>query len=311
MGELENPSFVMAFVLFVFFFSCPLAVVGEAECSEQHFCACPPFLRPSRPSQLHFTKHNYGEQYAIVGKSKELHCCFGPEWDSIQWSKDGMAYPWGSRISRRNSILYSHNQSLIMMEVGQLDSGTYTCEARRGEEVLRHSTDLQSFPAPVFAHPPIWNNPPSDVAVPLGQPATLGCSATVGQQYNTVSMEPVHAAWIRFGQEVESTPGKVEVEQTWTDDDIVTHLRLRLASVEKEDEGEYMCSIHTEYGLLESPATLEIISEKSGQVKNKAEKEFQNILQEQLQIYNQLTGLFQSDPPSFEEMLERAKKKLE
>ena len=29
----------------------------------------------------------------------------------------------------------------------------------------------------------------------------------------------------RFGQEVESTPGKVEVEQTWTDDDIVTHLR--------------------------------------------------------------------------------------
>ena len=100
-------------------------------------------------------------------------------------------------------------------------------------------------------HPLIWNNPPSDVAVPLGQPATLGCSATVGQQYNTVSMEPVHAAWIRlvtqiaflsktknsshfffnicfnvrFGQEVESTPGKVEVEQTWTDDDIVTHLR--------------------------------------------------------------------------------------
>ena len=30
---------------------------------------------------------------------------------------------------------------------------------------------------------------------------------------------------LRFGQEVESTPGKVEVEQTWTDDDIVTHLR--------------------------------------------------------------------------------------
>ena len=30
---------------------------------------------------------------------------------------------------------------------------------------------------------------------------------------------------LRFGQYVESTPGKVEVEQTWTDDDIVTHLR--------------------------------------------------------------------------------------
>ena len=30
----------------------------------------------------------------------------------------------------------------------------------------------------------------------------------------------------RFGQDVESAAGKVEVEQTWTDDDIVTHLRL-------------------------------------------------------------------------------------
>ena len=87
------------------------------------------------------------------------------------------------------------------MEVSHFDSGTYTCEARRGEEVLRHSTNLESFPAPVFVHSPIWNSPPSNVAVPLGDPATLSCSATVGQQYNTVSMEPVHASWIRFSQE--------------------------------------------------------------------------------------------------------------
>ena len=137
-------------VLLLIVSSCPLAVIGEAECAEQHFCACPPFLRPIRPSQLHFTKHNYGDQYAIVGKSKELHCCLGPEWDSIEWSKDGVAYPWGSQIRRRNTILYrwsrnnrkikdimtfSQNQSLIMMEVSHFDSGTYTCKARRGEEV--------------------------------------------------------------------------------------------------------------------------------------------------------------------------------
>ena len=30
---------------------------------------------------------------------------------------------------------------------------------------------------------------------------------------------------LRFGQDVESVPGKVEVEQTWTDDDIVTQLK--------------------------------------------------------------------------------------
>ena len=126
------------------------------------------------------------------------------------------------------------------MDVSHFDSGTYTCEARRGEEILRHSTNLESFPAPVFVHPPIWNSPPSNVAVSLGDSATLSCSATVGQQYNTVSMEPVHASWVRFGggcvskitqpnlrfgQDVESTGDKVQVEQTWTDDDIVTHLK--------------------------------------------------------------------------------------
>jgi len=303
----------MTFALLVLFFSCPLAVVGQAQCLDQHFCACPPFLRHPGPTQLHFTKHNYGDQYAIVGKSKELHCCIGPEWDSIQWSKNDEPYPWASQTyyRKRNSILYSQNQSLIIMEVTHFDSGTYTCEARRGDEVLTHSTNLESFPAPVFTHPPIWNSPPSNVAVSLGQPATLACSATVGQQYNSVSMEPVHASWIRFGGDVESTPGKVEVEQTWSDDDIVTHLRLHFASVEKEDEGEYLCSITTEYGLLESPATLKIISEEDGQVTNKVEREIQKILGEQLQIYTQLTGIFQSDPTSFEETLEEAKTKLE
>jgi hypothetical protein len=63
--------------------------------------------------------------------------------------------------------------------------------------VLQHTTMLTSFPAPVFAHPPIWNTRPGNVRVARGDRAVLDCSATVGQQYNTVSMEPVHAAWTR------------------------------------------------------------------------------------------------------------------
>ena len=109
---MQTPSFVMTFALLVLFISCPLAVVGQAECSDQHFCACPPFLRHPGPTQLHFTKHNYGDQYAIVGKSKELHCCIGPEWDSIQWSKDGEPYPWENYFRRRNSILYRFSFTL-------------------------------------------------------------------------------------------------------------------------------------------------------------------------------------------------------
>lgn len=50
-------------------------VVGEGQtefCSEQHFCSCPPFLKykSGHDDEIHFTKHNYDEQYAILGKSK-------------------------------------------------------------------------------------------------------------------------------------------------------------------------------------------------------------------------------------------------
>ena len=82
--------------------------------------------------------------------------------------------------------IFSQNQSLIIMEVSHFDSGTYTCEARRGEEILRHSTNLESFPAPVFVHPPIWKNPPTNVAVPLGDPAIK-----VQPQTNRVSQSQV------------------------------------------------------------------------------------------------------------------------
>ena len=54
-----------------------LKVVGEGQagfCSEQHFCSCPPFLKYKlgHDDEIHFTKHNYDEQYAILGKSKVL-----------------------------------------------------------------------------------------------------------------------------------------------------------------------------------------------------------------------------------------------
>jgi len=285
----------------------PLVVTGEAECSEQHFCSCPPFLRGPGTGgrQLHFTKHNYDDQFAIVGKSKELHCCLGPEWDSILWSKDGAGFPWGGD---RSSILYSNNQSLIMMEVGESYSGTYTCEARRGGEVLRHSTTLQSFPAPVFSHPPIWNSPPTNVTVTLGRPAVLSCSATVGQQYNSVSMEPVHAAWIRYGREVQAEEGRVQVEQRWTDDDIVTHLRLEVEAATQEDAGEYRCRVQTEYGTLEATATLQVTVPEAEQIAG--EEEVQKLLKQQLEIYQTMARIIQTNPSSFQDMLKEAGAKL-
>ena len=83
-----------------------------------------------------------------MGKSKELHCCVGPGYDTLEWYKDDAQFPWETtQGEERNAILYrwarmvllgyyldlimySNNQSLIMMEVRPGDSGQYKCVAR-------------------------------------------------------------------------------------------------------------------------------------------------------------------------------------
>lgn len=71
-------------------------------------------------------------------------------------------------------ILCSNNQSLIILEVQSGDSGTYDCVASSDDGLsLHHSTRLTSFPPPVFAHPPIWNQEPGDLAVTRGETAVL------------------------------------------------------------------------------------------------------------------------------------------
>eukprot|EP00090_Calanus_glacialis_P007841 TRINITY_DN16272_c0_g1_i4.p1 TRINITY_DN16272_c0_g1~~TRINITY_DN16272_c0_g1_i4.p1 ORF type:complete len:321 (-),score=111.77 TRINITY_DN16272_c0_g1_i4:65-949(-) len=287
-------------------------------CSDQHFCSCPPFLRYSSISTepgLHFTKHNYADQYAIVGKSKELHCCVGPGYDTLEWYKDDAQFPWETtQGEERNAIIYSNNQSLIMMEVRPGDSGQYKCVARSSTgHVLHHTTMLTSFPAPVFAHPPIWNARPGNVRVVRGAKAVLDCSATVGQQYNTVSMEPVHAAWTRFGREMEDGPGTL-VSQEWTDDDIVIHLRLEIMSAQEADKGEYCCRVKNQYGVLEKKVVLEVedIDEEYGEEEKSLEmkRELHGLFRKQMKIYSALARVVTADQDLFHQVLHQAEKKL-
>ncbi|XP_023331807.1 uncharacterized protein LOC111703942 [Eurytemora carolleeae] len=78
-------------------------------CSLQHFCECPPYLTQAH-APLYFTKHNYIQQYAIVGKYKELHCCLGPRFQEILWSKDGVQFPW---TQDRHAIVYRFGDEYI------------------------------------------------------------------------------------------------------------------------------------------------------------------------------------------------------
>eukprot|EP00092_Neocalanus_flemingeri_P041547 GFUD01045246.1.p1 GENE.GFUD01045246.1~~GFUD01045246.1.p1 ORF type:complete len:312 (+),score=103.43 GFUD01045246.1:15-950(+) len=293
-------------------------MAAESLCSEQHFCSCPPFLRYSSIStetSLHFTKHNYADQYAIVGKSKELHCCVAPGYASLEWYKDDIQFPWETEQDQdRNAILYSNNQSLIMMEVRPSDSGQYKCVARSANgHNLQHTTMLTSFPAPVFAHPPIWNVQPTNVRVAWGEKAVLDCSATVGQQYNTVSMEPVHAAWTRFGRQLEDGPA-TKITQVWTDDDIVIHLRLEILSAEERDNGEYSCQVQNEYGMLEKQVMLKVEEmEEEYDDQEKAlemKRELHGIFRRQMKIYSALARVVAIDQNNFQEVMKEAENKL-
>ena len=172
-------------------------------CSEQLFCSCPPFLRhPGTQQQLHFTKHNYDDQYAILGKAKVggagrvgagEHCslvcrsctaAWGPATPSCSGTRTGRCSPGPGRragpgapsstgatqplVTLRHVRCCSNNQSLILLEVGAEDAGRFRCEAvSAAGRRLGHTTRLRTFPPPVFAHPPIWNTQPEDVRVGL------------------------------------------------------------------------------------------------------------------------------------------------
>ena len=67
------------------------------------------------------------------------------------------------------SLNSSNNQSLIIMDVKKEDSGRFTCVAESGTGFrVSHTTRLESFPPPVFSHPPIWNSRPEDTMVTGG-----------------------------------------------------------------------------------------------------------------------------------------------
>ena len=64
------------------------------------------------------------------------------------------------------SFYLSNNQSLIIMDVKKEDSGRFTCVAESGAGFrISHTTRLETFPPPVFSHPPVWNSRPEDTMV--------------------------------------------------------------------------------------------------------------------------------------------------
>ena len=119
---------------------------------------------------------------------------------------------------------------------------------------------------------------------------TVRCSATVGQQYNTVSRQPAYAAWLRDGRELEDT-AMTRISQRWTDDDIVLHLRLEISAVADTDEGEYTCKVQNQYGVLEREVRLAVEDDIEDRNENLVRREMSSIFRKQIKLYSMLARL--------------------
>lgn len=294
------------------------AIEANYHCYEQHFCSCPPWLSVQRfdtsghEVDIHFTKQNYNDQFAILGKSKELHCCVGPSYERLEWYKDGVKFPWHRNEGKdRNIILYSNNQSLIIMDVKKEDSGRFTCVAESGAGFrVSHTTRLESFPPPVFSHPPIWNSRPEDTMVTEGESVELVCSVTVGQQYNTVSMLPVYADWDweRNNGGSNTADERFKVSQKWSDDDIVIHLSLKITAAKLRDSGEYRCKVKNEYGVLEQRVALTVTPSDESLDGRAIRREMGTIFRKQLKLYSVLSRFTAKHQDTVQDVLRKAEK---
>ena len=115
----------------------------------------------------------------------------------------------------------------------------------------------------------------------------LECSATVGQQYNTVTRQPAYAAWLRYGREVEDT-ARIKISQQWTENDIVLHLRLEISAVTDLDEGGYTCKVKNQYGVLEREVSLTVEDDMEDGNANLVKREISSIFRKQIKLYSML-----------------------
>ena len=125
------------------------------------------------------------------------------------------------------------------------------------------------------------------MSVSRGGRAVLECSATVGQQYNTVTRQPAYAAWVKQGREVQDS-ARIKVSQQWTDDDIVLHLRLEISPTNDSDEGDYTCKVKNQYGVLEREVTLTVEDDIEDRNENLVKKEISSIFRKQIKLYSML-----------------------
>ncbi|XP_060518044.1 X-linked interleukin-1 receptor accessory protein-like 2 [Cylas formicarius] len=191
-------------------------------------------------NEMQFTKEATNEEFAIVGKFKELHCC-AKGYRSIEWYKDGKIYPWELSLSRMVLFPESANQTIYTQIVTEDDAGNYTCVLRNDTVVHAHTINLKVFEK--LPDDPKITYISQDKEIVLGESMRLFCEAFAGR----IDLPDAHneAVWRKqlVNGSLLEVPDRLQQEKITREDGQTFGTYLVFPAVHEQDYGTYTCVI--------------------------------------------------------------------
>ncbi|CAH0691355.1 unnamed protein product [Chilo suppressalis] len=193
-------------------------------------------------SWMQFTKEPVPLEYGFEDKFKSIHCCV-KGYRSIQWFKDGVAYPWSAGVS--SFILYPEaaNQTLYSQRAARADSGNYTCRTTNETNSETHTLRLDILEKPSDVPKIMFIS--KDQWVEEGMELRLYCEALIGRSYLADARSDLR--WMKVwpngteGDLLSHTESKTRRDDV--EDIIGSYLNFGRVSV--SDYGTYTCVIHS------------------------------------------------------------------
>lgn len=232
-----------------------LIVSGTASAESASYCSVNTFNTNS--TWMQFTKEPVPTEYGFEDKFKSIHCCV-KGYRSIEWFKDGVAYPWSAGVS--NMILYPEaaNQTLYARRATRGDSGNYTCRLSNETHVEAHTVKLTILEKPTDAPRTMFIS--KDQWVEEGAELRLYCEALIGRSLLADARSDLR--WRKVfpnGTEGDLLPTQTEIKTTREDVPDIIGSYLTVDRVSGQDYGLYVCVVHSNNDVCKNQVTVHYI----------------------------------------------------
>ncbi|KAJ2946365.1 hypothetical protein O0L34_g12403 [Tuta absoluta] len=216
-------------------------VASSAHALAAGYCAQHTF--PNNATYMHFTKEPVPREYGFVDKFKSIHCCV-KGYRSIEWFKDGVAYPWSAGVS--NLILFPEaaNQTLYTRRAARSDGGNYTCRLTNDTHSETHTVVLDILEKPADAPKTMFIS--KDQWVEEAKPLRLFCEALIGRSYLADARSDLR--WYKVwpnATEGDLLSTQTQIRTTREDVEDIFGAYLLVERMSALDYGTYACVVHS------------------------------------------------------------------